>query len=42
MRNIMEMCIIGDESNEDASGAPFIFQSFRQITPPLLKEELSH
>jgi hypothetical protein len=38
MGNRMNMGIIGDESNVEAVCAPFLFQSFRQVTPPLLKE----
>jgi hypothetical protein len=34
----MDMGINGDESNVDAGCAPFLFQSFYQVTPPLLKE----
>jgi hypothetical protein len=37
----MDMGIIGDESNLDAGCAPFLFQSFRQVTPPLLNEEIT-
>jgi hypothetical protein len=34
------MGIIGDESNVDAVYSPFIFQSFRQITPSLQSETI--
>jgi hypothetical protein len=34
----MDIGIFGDESNIDAVYAPFIFQSFRQVIPPLLNE----
>jgi hypothetical protein len=34
------MGIIGDESNSDAFCVPFLFQSFRQGTPPLIKEDI--
>jgi hypothetical protein len=33
------MGIIGDESNKDVGCAPFLFQSFPQVTPPLRNEE---
>jgi hypothetical protein len=36
----MDMGIIGDESNSDVVWAPFLFQSFRQVIPPLLKEDI--
>jgi hypothetical protein len=38
MRNRRDMGIIGDESNIDVGCAPFLFQSFLQVVPPLLKE----
>jgi hypothetical protein len=34
----MDMGIIEDESNDGEVYAPFIFQSFRQVIPPLLNE----
>jgi hypothetical protein len=37
IRNRRNMGLIGDESNVDAY-ALFIFQSFRQVIPPLLNE----
>jgi hypothetical protein len=39
-RNRRNMGIIGDESNVDVVCAPFLFQSFRQVIPPLLKEDI--
>jgi hypothetical protein len=36
----MVMGIIGDESNTDVAYAPFLFQSFRQVFPPLLNEDI--
>jgi hypothetical protein len=36
----MDIGIIGDESNLDATFAPFLFQSFRQIFPPLFNENI--
>jgi hypothetical protein len=38
----MDMGIIGDESNSDLAFAPFRFESFRQVTPPLLREDITH
>jgi hypothetical protein len=32
--------IIGYESDVDVAFAPFIFQSFRQVIPPLLYEDI--
>jgi hypothetical protein len=40
MRNRRDMGIIGDESNSDLVCAPFLFQSFLQVTPPLLNESI--
>jgi hypothetical protein len=37
----MDMGIIGDESNLDAGCAPFLLQSFLQVTPPLLKDGIT-
>jgi hypothetical protein len=37
-RNRRDRGIIGDESNIDVGCAPFLFQSFLQVVPPLLKE----
>jgi hypothetical protein len=36
------MGIIGDESSVDVMYAPFLFQSFPQVIPPLLKEGITH
>jgi hypothetical protein len=37
----MEMGInIGDESNNDAVCAPFLFQSCSQVSSPLLNEDI--
>jgi hypothetical protein len=38
--NRKNMGIIGDESNSDLACIPFLFQSFRQVVPPLLKEDI--
>jgi hypothetical protein len=40
MRNRMNMGIIGDESNYDEASGPFLFQSFRQVFPPPLNEDI--
>jgi hypothetical protein len=40
MRNRMDMGIIGDESNSDVVQAPFLFQSFHQVIPPLPFEDI--
>jgi hypothetical protein len=36
----MDMGIIGDESNVERAFAPFIFQSFLQVIPPLVYEDI--
>jgi hypothetical protein len=36
----MNIGIIGDESNVDLGRAPFLLQFFRQVTPPLLNENI--
>jgi hypothetical protein len=36
----MDMGIIGDESNIDVGCAPFLFQSFLQVIPSLLNEDI--
>jgi hypothetical protein len=41
-RQSNDMGIIGDESNSDAVCAPFLFQSFRKVVPPLLREDITH
>jgi hypothetical protein len=40
IRNRKNMGIIGDESNVDPAYAPFLFQSSRQVFPPLLYEDI--
>jgi hypothetical protein len=35
------MGIIGNESNVDLAFAPFLFQSFRQGTSPLLNQDIT-
>jgi hypothetical protein len=40
MRNRRNIGIIGDESNVEVVYAQFIFQSFRQVFPPLLIEAI--
>jgi hypothetical protein len=34
------MDIIEGESNSDLSCAPFLFQSFNQVIPPLLNDDI--
>jgi hypothetical protein len=36
----MDIGIIGDESNNDAAFSPFLLQSFRQVVPPFLNENI--
>jgi hypothetical protein len=36
----MDIGIIGDESNEDVTFAPFLLQSSSQAFPPLLNEDI--